>query len=82
MINKLKILKKLELAHKNYTNSIADIEKEIIDKIKFRFSIFWQAGDGFIISDEEMGNAPIDSCLEIINKKGILSHEDYRNICI
>lgn len=45
-------------------------------------SIFWQAGDGFVIADNDMRNAPLEKCLVVIKEKGRLSDEDYADLCI
>lgn len=77
-----RLVKKLKTAQGKYEGVIGSVEKEIADNVKFDFSIFWQPSDGFVMCDNEMGNAPIDECIEVINKKGCLTYEDFRSECI
>ena len=69
-------------AQNKYQSAIGSVEAEISDKVEFEFSIFWQPSDGFVMGDNEMGNAPISECIKVINKKGCLTHEDFRSECI
>ena len=71
----------LNKAESKYRNAIDEIEKQLIDKIKFKFSIVHQPFDGFcILAYDRDFLAPIDDCLNAINNKGILTYEDFINI--
>ena len=58
------------------------VEKILSDKIDFEFDIFYQPGDGFVIHDSDIGNAPLAPCLVVIHSKGKLSEDDYRSLTI
>ena len=77
-----RILKSLNRAQNEYEKAISAAESSISSKVEFEFSIFWQKADGFVIANNDMGNAPLDDCLNIIKKKGLLSLEDYNDIRI
>ncbi len=77
-----RIINKLINAQSKYNSVIGAVEQEISDKVEFDFSIFWQPSDGFVIVDDGMGNAPISKCLEIINKRGRLTKDDFDGVCI
>lgn len=78
-----KIINKLNKAESVYNGVINSVEVSLADKIDFEFSIIYQSSDGFVILCEETNhNAPIKPCLEIIEKKGRLSFEDYMEYSI
>ena len=73
----------LNKAESKYRNAVGEIEKQLIGKIKFEFSIQYQPSDGFCILDINHNFlAPIDDCLSIIKDKGILTYEDFKQWCI
>jgi hypothetical protein len=77
-----RLIKKLKTAQIKYEESIGFVEKEIADKVEFDFSIIWQPSDGFVMCDDDMGNASINDCIKLINEKGFLTYEDYKSHCI
>lgn len=77
-----RLVKKLMTAQSKYDGAIGSVEKEIFDKVEFDFSIFWQPSDGFVMCDNDIGNAPISECINVINKKGRLTYEDFKSECI
>ena len=72
-----RILKKLKSAQSKYEGVISSVEIEILDKIEFDFSIFWQPSDGFVMLAFDRYNAPLCRLLQIIKTKGKLTEEDY-----
>lgn len=77
----MRIETKLERAHSKYISIIEGVEADLASKIDFEFSILYQSADGFVI-EHEAHNAPISSCLRIIDKKGRLTEEDYFKVTI
>jgi hypothetical protein len=75
-------LKRLEAAFEKYEGAIGALEAAISPKADFDFGILYQPGDGFVLADDDANNAPLDTCIEIIQKKGELTHEDYLNVTI
>lgn len=73
------VLKSLQKSHDTYTLQLNKATDFIRSKAEFDCFIFFQPSDGFVIGvDIDNGmNAPLDKCLEIIEKKGILSLEDF-----
>jgi len=78
-----KIYDKLEKSFHSYQSSIGVMECELVKYCEFGddFSVFYQPGDGFVISYES-NNAGLDLCLKVIAEKGFLSIEDYLNLTI
>lgn len=54
-------------------HSVSDIEE---------LTVFWQAGDGFVVCDSDANNAPLRDCLAVIRDKGKLTREDYDDLRI
>jgi hypothetical protein len=78
-----KLYGRLQIVQELYDEAIKSIEREIEHKVDFKFFIMFQSSDGFVLVHEEnCHNAPLEKCLEIIEKKGCLSYEDYYNKCI
>ncbi|SFU77250.1 hypothetical protein SAMN05216480_12333 [Pustulibacterium marinum] len=76
-------VKKLHAARAKYLSVVSDLEAEIIDKVAFEFSIEYQPSDGFIILHlEDLKNASLESCLEVIYEKGVLTYGDYLRLTI
>ena len=69
--------KKLIEAKSKYDKAIEDLENELKPYIKFKFHIIHQASDGFVILDEDNNNGKLSWCMDIIQKKGELSIQDY-----
>lgn len=71
-------LKKIITAKKNLDKVIYDVELSLADKIKFEFTIFDQSSDGIMLLDRQTSNnAMLKDCLQVIEKKGILTIKDY-----
>lgn len=76
-------LRKLDKAHAKYEGVIGDLEGKISALVEFDFSIFYQPSDGFVmLHNEDAHNAPLGVCLNIIERKGKLSYEDYMGLRI
>lgn len=79
----MELLEKLKGAHRRYQNVIALANKKLRNKVGFPCFVMYQESDGFVLVDEEDGNnAPLSSCLTVIEQKGFLSLEDYMDIRI
>ena len=76
------IIKELDTAQSKYNGAIGRAEKLIQPHINFEATILHQESDGFVVSDSNMGNAPLDDCLSHIKKYGFLEHSDYLTLCI
>ena len=77
------LITKLDLARINYNNEVNFLKRRIFNRVKFEFEIIYQESDEFVILDTEHAkNAPLYLCLDIIEKKGVLTHDDYLQICI
>lgn len=74
----------LENSFNRYEFCRTDFVRLISEKTDFEIDIIWQLGDGFTVLDVKSGLyvAPLDICIEIIEEKGILTHEDFMNQCI
>ena len=58
------------------------LEKELKEYLEFEnFNVFYQPSDGWVL-EYDTNNAPLNSCLDTIWKKGKLSLEDYLDYCI
>jgi hypothetical protein len=68
---------RLHTAHSKYTSVIGDAESEISKYVDFDFSIAYQPSDGFVIVDEYSNNAPLSSCIGLIEETGSLLYKDY-----
>jgi hypothetical protein len=79
-----KEIKKLHKLYGDYLTQIGVIESKLSDKIDFEFSLDYMPGDGFLILDVESDTkvAPLEDCLKIIKKKGILTSKDLATISI
>ena len=65
-------------AHNNVEFLIDKLEKEIEDKVEFECGIDYQASDGFcLINVSNADLAPLNICLSIIERKGVLSLDDF-----
>lgn len=72
------VINKLNSALGKYNSAIGSIEADLCGKIDFEFAIIYQPSDGFVLLDTaNANNAPLSTCLKIIEEKGHLSHEDY-----
>lgn len=74
----------LENSFNRYEFCRMDFARLISEKTDFDVDVIWQASDGFTVLDVESGLyvAPLDICIEIIEEKGILTREDFRDQCI
>jgi len=76
------LLSKLEKSYNTYLCNISNIESELQRYCQFDdFTIFYQQSDGFVL-EYKANNAPLFLCIDIIKKKGILSEDDYFDLCI
>lgn len=67
---------------KNHETS-AELEHELMemDVISFDFSIYLADATSFVLSDEETGEeAPLQHCLDLIDKEGILTRESFTEL--
>jgi hypothetical protein len=75
--------KKLKKTHNEYEAQCSYMANILSEKIEFEFFVMYQYSDGFVIvHKEDNHNAPLHSCIAIIDEKGFLSFEDYRFLCI
>lgn len=77
-----KKLNKLNKTLAAYELAVGSMEAALQESVDFDLGIVYQPGDGFCVNDNDANNAPLDTCIEIINNKGRLSREDYLSICI
>lgn len=74
---------KLKKTYSDYQSQCRKFQNELSDKIEFDFYVDYQPSDGFVIGhSEECHNAPVFSCLNIIEKKGVLTYDDYKDVLI
>ena len=77
------IYKELSESHDIFVSKTKELEQSLLKKIEFEFFIVYQYSDGFVIvKTDSAENAPLNKCVSIINKKGILSYSDYKDITI
>jgi hypothetical protein len=77
------LVDKMNRAHSNYLSKLGAVESMLSDKIDFDFSIDYIPGDGFVVLDYDASNvASLSTCIEIIKKKGILTKDDHKQICV
>lgn len=75
--------KKLIEAHQKYLAAIGRMERELEGKVEFQYFVIHQQSDGFVLVHSEYNmNARLKDCLEIIQRKGTLSYEDYEAVAI
>jgi hypothetical protein len=78
-----RLINKLAKAKGQYDAAIGELEASVKDKIGFDFSIDYQPSDGFVVLNYETSSlAPLDFCIDKINKKGFLSEDDHYGLCI
>jgi len=79
MSNEIDKLNKLQ---SKYETEIGKVCDRIGRKIDFDdFNILYQHSDGWVI-EHNATNSPLGRCMEVINKKGRLSLEDYLDLRI
>lgn len=78
------ILAKTFRARLKYEVSVKELEDWLRDKVDFDFAVDYQPADGIMIVDLESGIniAPAGECLSVIYRKGNLSREDHKKLCI
>lgn len=75
-------MNKLWNAQRKYDAEVRDVEKFIADKVEFDFYILYQESDGWVMLALDARNAPMDTVLDVIKQKGVLTKEDYLNCTI
>ena len=79
----MRAYKELIKSHNKYISAIGSLQREIVDKVEFDFSISYQDSDGFVIVHyDENRNGILERCLDIIKKEGKLTYESYLTTCI
>lgn len=79
----MKTFEKLIQAKSQLDFFIDKLEIELKDKIDFKFSIVYQASDGWCILKEDCADlAPLKDCIKIIEQKGALLLTDFDEVGI
>lgn len=78
-----KLLTQLSKAHQKLEELEGEMESLIKPLIEVQdIKVFYQHGDGFVLGDDDMGNAPLRDCLAVIINKGKLTRKDYEDLMI
>jgi len=74
---------KLYRSRRRYDGNMLTLEAYLINSIEFNFFVSHQTSDGHVIVNKNtLQNAPLSSCISIINRKGILTQDDFNLISI
>jgi len=77
------LLNKLNRAHTRLRDLERQMEEDLQPKVIFtNYSVFFQMSDGCFMLEYNAQNAPLEVCLEIINKKGVLYLDDFLSVCL
>lgn len=74
-----KLLKNLEDSFKSHSEARVKMKTWIQQYTDFEIEVVWQPGDGFTVLAIESGLnvAPLETCLKIIEEKGILTLDEF-----
>lgn len=77
-------IEKMETLRIKYEGEMGRVASLVQPFCDFECSVGHQAADGFVLESavEGMDIAPLSSCLRIIDRKGRLSYEDFKQSCI
>ena len=67
---------KLEKAHAKYEMERQSMAAMMMEYSDLDLGVEYQPSDGFVL-EFDSHNTPLDTCIDIIKEKGLLSEEDY-----